>query len=85
MSDNNESIDHLSFEDAIKKLESIVKNLETGKNSLDFLMENYEYASKLKQHCAKILEEAKAKIQIINQNGQESSINIDFGTNKNTD
>lgn len=58
-------IQQLSFEDALLELEKIIKNLETGKNSLDYLMQNFEFANILKNHCINKLDSAKLKLKTI--------------------
>ena len=41
----------LSFEDALKELEDIVRRLETGNAKLDDALGAYERGALLKQHC----------------------------------
>ena len=55
----------LSFEDALKALEEIVKGLESGDVKLDQAIENYERGAALKRHCENKLREAQAKIEKI--------------------
>ena len=55
----------LSFEDALKELEDIVRNLEQGKAKLDDAIAAYERGAKLKRHCEEKLREAKMKIDRI--------------------
>lgn len=55
----------LSFEDALKELESIVKGLETGQIKLDDAISKYTRGNQLRQHCENKLAEAKAKIETI--------------------
>lgn len=52
----------MSFEEALKKLEDVVKKLESGDISLDESLVLYEEAMKLSMICNKTLEEAKLKI-----------------------
>ena len=44
-------ISALSFEDALKELETIVKRLENGQSTLDQAIGDYERGSALKRHC----------------------------------
>ncbi|MBN8828803.1 MAG: exodeoxyribonuclease VII small subunit [Sphingobacteriia bacterium] len=69
-----DGIDGLSFEEALTKLEAIVKNLENGKNSLDYLIKSYEYANELKRHCDTKLKEAKLKIELVSKNQENEEI-----------
>ena len=48
----------MSFEEALKELETIVEKLERGDVSLDDAVMAYERGTELKQHCQKRLDEA---------------------------
>lgn len=58
-------IGSMSFEDALARLESIVKRLERGDAPLEDSIALYEEGVKLKQHCEGKLETASARIQKI--------------------
>ncbi len=55
----------LSFEDALRELEQIVRQLESGQVKLDEAVNAYERGSLLKRHCELRLADAKAKIEKI--------------------
>jgi len=55
----------INFEDALKKLEKIVGLLEDGSLSLDDALGRYEEGIKLSRLCAKKLELAKKKVEIL--------------------
>lgn len=55
----------IKFEDALKKLEKIVEELEDGSLSLDDALGKYEEGIKLSRLCAKRLEAAKKKVEIL--------------------
>ncbi len=55
----------MKFEEALKKLEKIVENLEDGNLSLDEALEKYEEGIRLSKFCAKKLESAKKKVEIL--------------------
>ncbi len=55
----------MKFEEALKKLEKIVDDLEGGSLSLDDSMEKYEEGVRLARMCAKRLEVAKKKVEIL--------------------
>lgn len=55
----------IKFEDALKKLEKIVGDLEDGNLSLDDALARYEEGIKLSKLCAKKLEAAKKKVEIL--------------------
>ena len=62
---NSKKISKLNFEEALTRLEEIVEKLSSDKINLDSMVELYEEGILLKEHCAKRLEEAKMKIEII--------------------
>jgi exodeoxyribonuclease VII small subunit len=55
----------LSFEDALRELEEIVRALEQGKGRLEDAIRNYERGAALKAHCERKLSEAEARIEQI--------------------
>lgn len=55
----------LSFEDALKELEDIVKTLESGKGKLDEAIKSYERGTALRKHCERKLAEAQSRIEKI--------------------
>ena len=55
----------MKFEEALKKLEKIVEELESGKFSLDDCLKRYEEGVKLSRFCHKSLQAAQKKIQIL--------------------
>jgi len=67
MSDNNtkQDIDNMTFEAALKSLEEIVGQLDSGEIDLDKAVEAYERGARLKEHCEKKLKEAQLRIEKI--------------------
>jgi exodeoxyribonuclease VII small subunit len=55
----------MRFEEALKRLEKIVQDLEDGDLSLDESLEKYEEGIRLSKMCAKKLEVAKKKVEIL--------------------
>lgn len=55
----------MKFEEALKKLENIVEDLENGNLSLDDALGKYEEGIRLSKMCAKKLEVAKKKVEIL--------------------
>ena len=55
----------LSFEDALKRLEEIVRTLERGEAPLDQSIELYQEGDRLKRHCEARLKAAQARIEQI--------------------
>ncbi|KAB7646339.1 exodeoxyribonuclease VII small subunit [Polymorphobacter fuscus] len=58
----------LSFEDALKRLETIVQRLESGEASLEDSITLYTEGQSLKAHCDAKLKSATARIEAIQQN-----------------
>jgi len=55
----------MKFEEALKKLEKIVEDLENGNIPLDAALEKYEEGIKLSKLCASKLEAARKKVEIL--------------------
>lgn len=55
----------MKFEDALKKLEAIVQALEDGNLPLDESLEKYEEGIRLSKVCARKLEAAKKKVEVL--------------------
>jgi len=55
----------LGFEEAMKELETIVKQLEGGQVKLDQAVQAYERGTALKAHCEAKLQEARMKVEKI--------------------
>jgi exodeoxyribonuclease VII small subunit len=65
MSEQPEEITQLSFEAALKRLEEIVRKLESGEASLDQSIDLYGEGDRLKQQCEARLQAAQARIEKI--------------------
>lgn len=72
MSDPADGIQQLSFEAALKRLEEIVRKLESGEASLDESIDLYAEGDRLKQQCEARLKAAQARIERI-QFGRDGS------------
>ncbi|HEX3422022.1 MAG TPA: exodeoxyribonuclease VII small subunit [Sphingomicrobium sp.] len=59
------NVDQLSFEDALKRLEEIVRALEKGEAPLDQSIELYQEGDRLRRHCEARLKDAQARIEQI--------------------
>jgi len=58
----------VKFEDALKKLEKIVEELEAADLSLDEALKKYQDGIELSRLCAQRLELAKKKIEVLSRN-----------------
>ena len=65
----------MKFEEALKRLEKIVQDLEGGDLSLDDACEKYEEGIRLSRACAKKLEAAKKKVEILLKN-EDGSVEL---------
>jgi exodeoxyribonuclease VII small subunit len=72
----------LSFEDAMRELESIVRQLESGKTNLDDAIKAYERGALLKRHCEAHLARATAKVEqiTVGPDGAISAAPLDLET-----
>lgn len=73
MADNGDSSDAdlagMSFEEALKELEGIVRRLEGGDVPLDESIALYARGEKLRSQCARRLADAEARIQQLTTDG----------------
>ena len=56
-------IKEMSFERALKELESIVERLEKGAVELEESIAIYERGEALREHCDRLLKQAEAKVE----------------------
>lgn len=65
------SLESLSFEEALRELEAIVRRLEEGKTTLEEAIVAYERGAALKSHCEKKLHNARLRVDqiIVGDNG----------------
>tara|TARA_R110000868_G_scaffold21453_11_gene88838 strand:+ start:1409 stop:1651 length:243 start_codon:yes stop_codon:yes gene_type:complete len=60
----------MGFEEAMKELESIVRDLEGGNVKLDDAVKFYERGAALKRHCESKLADARTKVEKITGAGK---------------
>lgn len=63
-------ISEMSFEDALRALEQVVRQLESGDVALDQSIALYERGEALRQHCQARLDAAQARIEAIVQDSR---------------
>jgi exodeoxyribonuclease VII small subunit len=63
----------ISFEDALKRLEEIVAEMEGGDLGLDRMMADFEEGNGLVRFCTAKLNEVERKIEKLVQKGDESA------------
>ena len=64
-------MEEMSFEIALKRLEEIVKALESGSSSLDDSIKLFEEGVNLSGYCNKLLKEAEQKVVMLTKSGDE--------------
>ncbi|MCB1387949.1 MAG: exodeoxyribonuclease VII small subunit [Rhodobacteraceae bacterium] len=65
-------VSEMSFEEALKALEQVVGQLESGQVDLEKSIDLYDHGARLKKHCEAKLAQAQARIEQITlaENGQ---------------
>lgn len=67
-------LESLPFEEALKKLESIVESMESGDLPLETLLARFEEGTRLAKVCQTKLADAELKIQKLEKNGAGETI-----------
>lgn len=70
----SEKIEKMTFEQAMQELEKVVSKLESGNESLENAIEEYEYGILLQKFCENKLKEAKLKVEKITKKEDGSLI-----------
>jgi exodeoxyribonuclease VII small subunit len=65
MDEQAADISQMSFEDALRALEDVVRKLESGEVPLDDSISLYERGEQLRKHCQARLDAAQARIEKI--------------------
>ena len=63
-----EKKEDIKFEKAMKRLETIVEELEKGEMDIDKSLEYFEEGIKMSRHCSKKLSEAEQRIEKLTRN-----------------
>jgi len=61
----------MSFEEAMGKLEALVRSMENGNTRLEDVIASFEEARRLSAYCQQKLETLKRKIEILTKDGPE--------------
>lgn len=72
------SIENLTFEQALKELQNIVDKLETGEVTLEEAIEMYERGVKLSKYCIQKLTQAELRIKKIIKDEANGFTLLDF-------
>jgi len=65
-----------SFEDALKKLEALVAEMESGDLPLDTMMKDFEEGRKLVAFCAQELDGIKQRIEKVTAAGGTETLEV---------
>lgn len=60
-------MERITFEEALKKLETIVSKLEENTVTLEDSVNLYEEGMKLSKYCSEILDKAELRIEKVNE------------------
>ncbi|MBE7218110.1 MAG: exodeoxyribonuclease VII small subunit [Caulobacteraceae bacterium] len=77
-----DDVSALSFEEALRELEGIVAQLESGQAELERSIDLYERGSRLKSHCEARLRQAQLRVEkiVVGPDGQAKGVEpADFG------
>lgn len=66
----------LKFEEALARLEEIVQDLEQGETPLDEALGLFEEGVKLARFCNEKLDQAEAKIEIMQSDGEIETLEV---------
>lgn len=66
----------LSYEEAMTRMEDILKKLEIGNNKLEESLNLYEEGIKLYRYCNEILNKAELKVTKFNDEKEEIEVEI---------
>jgi exodeoxyribonuclease VII small subunit len=79
MEETGPDIATMSFEDALRALEEVVRQLETGEVPLEESIGLYERGEQLRRHCQARLDSAQARIEkIVAGPGGQASGTVPF-------
>ena len=56
-------LEELSYEEALKELEELVKTLESGENELQTTLLHFERGQQLASYCLSLLDDAETKVE----------------------
>ena len=72
------AVELVSIEQAMERLETLVREMESGQLPLEQLISSYEEGVKLASQCQEKLDAAAKKIQVITKNSSGRTVLEDF-------
>ena len=73
----NGNVSDMSFEDALKELENIVSQLESGNVDLSSSIQFYERGEQLRLHCEGLLKNAELRVEKLILNKDNQAVDIE--------
>ncbi len=70
----NKDVENLKFEEALSRLEQVVKALEDGELTLEESIEKFQYGVSLSKYIDKQLKEAEQKISILTKDQETGEL-----------
>ncbi len=64
---SDETINQLSFEQALQRLTALVEKLESGRLSLEESVAAFEEGVKLTRRCEALLDQAEQRLQVLDE------------------
>ena len=71
-------MDKPTFETALKKLEQLVQELESGESSLENALKKFEEGMQLVQYCSQKLDETEKRITLLLENADGKRLETPF-------
>lgn len=65
-------LEELTYEEALKELEELVKTLESGENELQTTLRYFERGQQLASYCLTLLDDAESKVEQIMKGENET-------------
>lgn len=78
MHKEEDKIEKLTFEEALEKLEGIIKKMEKEELSLEESLQSFQEGMKLNLHCRKLLTEAEFRVEKFLQNSEPENCDEPF-------
>ncbi len=70
MSEQQEYREPVSFEEAMRRLDELLRKLDDGNLALEELLKAYEEGNRLVAYCRSRLEKFEQRIEILNRSGE---------------
>lgn len=72
------SLDNMSYEDGIKKMEEIICELESGDLTLDEALDKFKKGVEIYKYCNNILNKVEGEIKVLLKDDENNILEEDF-------